>query len=127
MWDIRGRTLLRCHGRVIEAAGSAELALARFEVVCTLQLTRPDGVGRRLKLQRLLDGLGRVVEPVGVWARQRRAVSEPAKARVGGIGRSGFTYLHDILYLQVPVLRKKVHCCSPGRRGYDCCCDGPRR
>lgn len=31
------------------------------------------------------------------------------------------THLHDILYLQVPVLRKKVHCCSPGRRGYDCC------
>lgn len=29
------------------------------------------------------------------------------------------SYLHDILYLHVPVFKKNVHCCSPGRRGYD--------
>ncbi len=27
------------------------------------------------------------------------------------------THLQDILYLHVPVLRKNVHCVSPGRRG----------
>lgn len=43
--------------------------------------------------------------------------ASPAGMR--GLGAES-TYLQDILYLQVPVLRKKVHCCSPGRRGYDC-------
>lgn len=66
--------MLRRHGRVVEAAGGAELALARLEVVGTLELARPDGVGRRLQLQRLLDGLGRVVEPVGGRAGGRAGV-----------------------------------------------------
>lgn len=120
---MRGRTLLRRHGRVIEAAGGAELALARLDVVGALELARPDRVGRRLQLQRLLDGLGRVVEPVCVGEAERGG--ERASRVAMGMGRSALTYLHDILYLQVPVLRKKVHCCSPGRRGYDCYWDGP--
>jgi len=77
-------TLLRRHGRVVEAAGGAELAFARLEVVGALQLPRPHGVGRRLQLQRLLDGLGRVVEPG-----ERAGVGEygigSVKGRDGGL------------------------------------------